>query len=244
MVASDRTCCVCRAPGLAVQIHHLDEDPTNHDPDNLAVLCLQDHDLTQVRGGFGKALTAAEVQGFRDDWLEHVRLRRARADELAVQAMTRAAAALPLQPHDRFVMPPAAFIASLPAIRKEAIGQARRRWEGHTTADMLNYYGDYIEALLGILTALAAFFPSNHFDDKPAREYFSEAIASRARWHRAHLEPDGPGTRGTMIGPLAAAAVTTDVETMIADLVGSLSFDPDTEPDFTTWKAAWDAAAT
>ena len=241
MFASDRTCCVCRQPGLAVQIHHLDEDPTNHDMANLAVLCLQDHNLTQVRGGFGKALTAAEVRTHRDDWLERVRARRARADELAAQAMARVPAA-PARDPGRFRMPPAAFISSLPAIRKEAIARARQRWSGYTTADALNYHGEYIEALVGILTALAAFFPANHFDDKPAREHFSEAIAARFRWHRAHLEPDGPGTRGTMIGPLAAAEVTADVEEMIVDLVGSLNFDPDHEPDFTTWKAAWDAA--
>src|SRR6266516_1824121 len=138
MFASDRTCCVCRQPGLAVQIHHLDEDPTNHDPVNLAVLCLQDHNLTQVRGGFGKTLTAPEVRTHRDDWLERVRSRRARADELAAQAVTRTAAA----------------------------SRARERWSGYTTADGLNYHAEYVEALVGILTALAAFFPTHHFDDK------------------------------------------------------------------------------
>src|SRR5438094_1913304 len=181
MFASDRTCCVCRQPGLGVQIHHLDEDPTNHDPTNLAVLCLQDHNLTLVHGGFGKMLTAAEVRTDRDDWLERVRARRARADELSAQAMARVST-LPVTDPGSFRMPPAAFVSSLPAIRKEAIARARQRWSGFSTADALNYHGEYIEALVGILTALAVFFPANHFDDRPAREYFSEAIAARFRW--------------------------------------------------------------
>src|SRR5437867_4398073 len=111
MFASDRTCCVCRTPGLRVQIHHLDENPANHDPSNLAVLCLQDHDATQTRGGFGRRLTSQEVITYRDDWLERVRARRRRADDLASQAMVTAAAPPPSQPHDEFILPPVAFIS-------------------------------------------------------------------------------------------------------------------------------------
>lgn len=242
MFASDRTCCVCRDPGLSVQFHHLDEDPTNHDPDNLAVLCLQDHDRTLVRGGFGRALPATEVRRFRDDWLERVGQRRATADQLAAYAMARAAVAPPQQPHEEFVMPPVAFISSLPGIRREALGRARRRWNLGTTADVMQGSYDYINDLRGILTALAAFLPSHHFDGRPAREFFSEVISSRFTWHRACLEPEGPGTRGTMIGPMVASKVIVEVEFMVVDLVGSLSFDPDREPDFTSWKAAWEAA--
>ena len=32
---SDHTCCVCRTPGKSVQIHHIDEDPSNNDRLNL-----------------------------------------------------------------------------------------------------------------------------------------------------------------------------------------------------------------
>jgi hypothetical protein len=30
----DRTCCVCHIKGRKIQIHHLDEDPSNNDPDD------------------------------------------------------------------------------------------------------------------------------------------------------------------------------------------------------------------
>src|SRR5208282_3584901 len=52
MFQHDRTCCVCGEQGLAVQIHHIDDNPGNHAINNLAVLCLEHHNQTQTRGGF------------------------------------------------------------------------------------------------------------------------------------------------------------------------------------------------
>ena len=72
MVASDRTCCVCRIPGRPVQLHHIDGDRTNADPDNFAVLCLDCHNETQVTGGFGRGLNAAQVRLYRDAWVAAV----------------------------------------------------------------------------------------------------------------------------------------------------------------------------
>jgi hypothetical protein len=74
---SDRTCCVCRIPGKAVQLHHLDEDPGNNARDNLSVLCLECHQKTQLRGGFDRKLDADQVVLYRADWHRIVALRRA-----------------------------------------------------------------------------------------------------------------------------------------------------------------------
>lgn len=74
---SDRTCCVCRVRGKRVQIHHIDEDPSNNDPENLAVLCFDCHDQTQITGGVGRGLTAGQVIRYRDDWLKQVAAKRA-----------------------------------------------------------------------------------------------------------------------------------------------------------------------
>lgn len=74
--ASDNTCCKCRNPGQPVQIHHIDEDPANNTPVNLAVLCLTCHDQTQTHGGFGRRLDAPLVIKYRDEWLEMVRTKR------------------------------------------------------------------------------------------------------------------------------------------------------------------------
>jgi hypothetical protein len=74
---SDRTCCVCRTENNKVQIHHIDDDPSNNSFANLAVLCLECHDLTQVKGGFGRRLDSDQVTLYRDDWIEMVKKKRA-----------------------------------------------------------------------------------------------------------------------------------------------------------------------
>ena len=84
LFASDRTCCVCNIRGKRVQIHHIDEDPSNNTFQNLSVLCFDCHDETQIRGGFGKHLTAPVVNKYRDDWLVRVKQRREKADSFAI----------------------------------------------------------------------------------------------------------------------------------------------------------------
>jgi hypothetical protein len=68
LVAADRTCCVCRIGGPPIQLHHIDEDRSNADPDNFAVLCVGCHDETLRRGGFGRQLNAAQIRRYRDEW--------------------------------------------------------------------------------------------------------------------------------------------------------------------------------
>lgn len=72
---SDRTCCVCRRP-KRVQIHHIDEDPSNNALENLAVLCFDCHTETQIRGGFDRKLDAAQIVLYRDQWLATVAQQR------------------------------------------------------------------------------------------------------------------------------------------------------------------------
>lgn len=73
---ADRTCCICRKPGKPFQIHHIDEDPSNNDEKNLAVLCRDCHDETMIRGTFNRRLGPDVVTLYRDDWLGIVALRR------------------------------------------------------------------------------------------------------------------------------------------------------------------------
>ncbi|WGT37935.1 HNH endonuclease signature motif containing protein [Lysinibacillus sp. 1 U-2021] len=77
MHLSDSTCCKCREPRKAVQTHHIDEDPSNSlDIDNIAVLCLQCHDETMAKGGFGRKFNADLVKKYRDAWYADVQKRR------------------------------------------------------------------------------------------------------------------------------------------------------------------------
>ena len=88
---SDRTCCVCRARGKPVQLHHLGENPDNHDVENLAILCFDCHRDTQIRGGFDRKLDARQLVLYRDDWIRVVRHRRDRAPlEISMRASSTA----------------------------------------------------------------------------------------------------------------------------------------------------------
>ena len=73
---SDFSCCICRNRNKPIQIHHIDENPANNQMDNLAVLCLEDHDKATIKGGLGCQMTPGLVKKFRDEWLEIVSSRR------------------------------------------------------------------------------------------------------------------------------------------------------------------------
>jgi hypothetical protein len=77
MFQSDRTCCVCRKPKRTVQIHHLDDERTHNKMDNLAALCLECHNRTQLKGGFGRKLNEGQIRLYRKEWYKIVKERRA-----------------------------------------------------------------------------------------------------------------------------------------------------------------------
>lgn len=81
LFASDRTCCKCRDKHKGVQIHHIDENPANNVFENLAVLCLECHNETQIRGGFHQKLDAEQIILYRDNWLAQVSKQRASSFE-------------------------------------------------------------------------------------------------------------------------------------------------------------------
>jgi hypothetical protein len=73
---SDRTCCVCRVKGKPVQIHHIDDNKSNNDINNLAILCFECHNNTQISGGFNRKLSEEQIILYRDDWLSSVARKR------------------------------------------------------------------------------------------------------------------------------------------------------------------------
>lgn len=71
LVNSARRCCLCF--GLdndfsekQGQIAHLDQNPSNSDPENLVYLCLAHHDQFDSRTSQSKGLTASEVKHYRE----------------------------------------------------------------------------------------------------------------------------------------------------------------------------------
>lgn len=74
LAASRRRCCVCAAVRSDFdekrgQIAHLDHNPANNDPDNLAFLCLEHHDQYDSRTSQSKGLTIEEVKRYRAELL-------------------------------------------------------------------------------------------------------------------------------------------------------------------------------
>jgi hypothetical protein len=62
------TCCICHENNLHVQIHHIDGNPANNLPGNLAVLCLNCHSRASGDEGLGKSYSAREVIEYKKRW--------------------------------------------------------------------------------------------------------------------------------------------------------------------------------
>lgn len=81
---SDRTCCVCRKKGKPIQLHHIDDAPSNNEIANLCVLCFDCHRETQISGGFDRKLDADQITLYRDNWHKIVSQLRAPIDDLGL----------------------------------------------------------------------------------------------------------------------------------------------------------------
>jgi hypothetical protein len=262
MYASDRTCCVCTERGKRVQIHHIDENPANNDPANLAVLCFDCHDDTQIKGGFGRRLDAPQVRAFRERWIERVETRRKTADELAsMRSLGPADSSVPMVPLSVNVRATPTdtgrretgdvaaagevddlteYIARLPQLRAQAMTQARPGWDSGVTADMMAASYQVIDTYVGVMVHLARWYPERHFG-RSAETFFTRRVRSLFQWHRRRLET-GPPPHGTILGPLAASAVMRDTATMIVDLVDALQSLETPATEWDRWRSAWERA--
>jgi hypothetical protein len=246
LFASDNTCCVCGERGKTIQIHHIDENPSNNAFDNLSILCLECHNGTQIQGGFGRKLNATSVIKYRDEWLERVKQRRNLADEIAVkrqvgtETLSEHVETIKQSPIENTELkePPLDYINSLPDFKAALLRQAQPKWDTGVTGTMVQASYDYIDSLRGILVTLASYYSPKQFGNQTPQEYFSVIIASRFRWHRTKAEPDGPGTGGTIVNVTCGGSVIEDVENMIEDMVMAL-VDYDDEFDWRTWPKRW-----
>jgi len=244
LYASNRTCCVCGERGKIIQIHHIDENPSNNVFENLAVLCLECHHNTQIKGGFGRTLNVPLVIKYRDKWLDRVKRRRNRADELAVKRQVgketlseqvETVIEMPIK-HTELKEPASKYINSLPDFKAALLHQAQPKWDTGVTATMVQANYDYIDSLTGILVALASYYSPKQFGNQTPQEYFSDVIASRFQWYRTILEPHGPG--GTIVNVICSGSVLEDTENMIEDMVRALA-GYDDEFDWENWSKRW-----
>jgi hypothetical protein len=247
LVASARTCCVCNEPDKEVQIHHIDGDPSNNDPANLAVVCFVCHDKTQIRGGFGRKLDAAQILKFKEDWEQRVRERKAKADEAAVAKLVGATSDRPTSTPERRDRIPnedrlVSFIKLRPAMKKDVHSRARKEWDKGNTASQVRGYREYIDVFRQILVTLCGWFPPNHFSETGVEDFIDTFVSFSYRRHRALEEPLGYGTGGTMVRVLVASAAMKELDEFIADVARSLIWRTDGGIDPREWESAWKSA--
>ena len=245
LFASDRTCCVCQEKGKPVQIHHIDGNPSNNAIENLAVLCLDCHNETQIKGGFGRQLTASVVTKYRDEWLKFVTLKRDLVFEMAVTRQVRDVSIseqIKAEPrikvrHTQIKDLPVDYINSLPKFKSDLIQQAKKRKSGGSTLDIVQANNDYADSLTGILVTLANYYSPECFGDQSPQEFFSEIISSRFRLYSALAVPYGPGTGGTIAKIRWGLSLIDDIERIIEDMVAGLCEEPYYEYD--NWQKRW-----
>ena len=241
------TCCVCREREKVVQIHHIDENPSHNIFENLAVLCLECHNKTLIKGGFGRQLMPHVITKYRNEWLKDVKLRRGLANRRAVERQVGEVSIseeLTVKPkaqsteQPQLKQPSIDYINSLPTFKLALQQQAQPKRDTGTTFQIVQADYDYIDSLTGILVMLANYYSPKQFGDQSPQEFFSEVIASRFRWHYAVVEPHGPATGGTIVRILCSSSVASDVEKMIEDMVDALvGWDDDF--DWDNWKKCW-----
>lgn len=248
LFASDYTCCVCRDRGRAVQLHHIDGNPVNNDEGNLSVLCLLCHGETLLRGGFDRRLNPGLVLRYRDDWLRRIARRREQADEIAALHMAGIVEKAPIRPEEPLSLmepsdePLLAYVNRLPDVLAQGYSLAQPRWDSGVTSEMMEGTYGVIDILVQVLVHLASWFPANHFDGKPAAEYFGRIVADKFVWHRALAEPDGVATGGTIVGPVSAMSVLHDLKRTVDEMVAALVYERD-DFDFPQWHRQWERMA-
>ncbi|MCP3460439.1 HNH endonuclease signature motif containing protein [Bradyrhizobium sp. CCGUVB23] len=230
----DRTCCVCNEPGKAIQIHHIDEDPSNHDPNNLAVLCLQDHEETQIRGGFGRKLRALDVTKCRDEWTRRVRERRAEVDKIVIERLAAVRVEEPTPPpvapeRKPFRYRPSAKILALylqkvPDILAVAYAKADDITAEEGDSRSARAAAQLIVGVLEqVLVELSHWVDPEHFDGKPPRDFYSGFIAGRNQWNRILVEPKDYGYRARTGTVEMLDSTIVDARVAIASLVTALT---------------------
>ena len=197
----DRTCCVCTVKGKSIQIHHIDEDPSNNALSNLAVLCLECHNQTLINGGFGRQLNASGIEKFKSEWIQRVASRRKSADELASINSIIGTPRNHVDNDDYLEYKSQndskvlyEYLNKIIIVHKAQLMIAQTNWDSGINAKMNDASYDMIDFYQEVLVELATFYPKGHFNNKSPKAYFSEYISSRFLWHRLVLEPNGPGT--------------------------------------------------
>ena len=74
------SCCVCKRTGVGLNLHHIDGDSSNTTEENLAVICVKDHDAHHRPNKYTALnhmdLSAERLHAYKTEWEEFVFLCR------------------------------------------------------------------------------------------------------------------------------------------------------------------------
>jgi hypothetical protein len=255
LYAFDRTCCVCNEKGKSIQIHHIDEDPSNNSLDNLSVLCLECHEETQIKGGFGRKLDADQIIKYKQGWTRRVTERRHQADNLA-SLKTTGDEKPPEENKSEFdyyeylnnyleefessrefeTQRLENYLHKVAEIKRTVYKFAQPNWDTGVTATMNQASYDVIDFYEEVLNELSTFYPYKHFEEDP-KKFFNELISSKYKWNRHIRDTFGLGRNGTIVSTIVAGVVMKEVDQMIVEMVVELS--DKYEFDFKKWLTKW-----
>ncbi len=243
---SDRTCCICCTRGKPVQLHHIDENPANNLIENLAVLCIDCHNETMIIGGFGRKLNGTQIKKYKNEWLERVKQRKIRADELAsIETVTGKKREfekdlLNLKKNKGLGLL-INYLDKILIVHDEQLEISQDKWDSGVASEMIQGNYDMIDFYEKVLIELATFYPENHFIGKSPNKYFNELISSKFLWHRLVLEPQGGGAGGTIVNTMTGGNVMEDLKRMIVDMVDALllSYEIEGKIDLNRWREKW-----
>lgn len=88
---TDMKCCVC-SDKRGDHIHHLDENPSNNNLDNLAFLCFDHHEEASVKNNLRKKLTPETIRKYRElhyDVVQNNRNRKLAKFDVIIDSLTQ-----------------------------------------------------------------------------------------------------------------------------------------------------------
>ena len=227
---SNHICCVCCMPNKQLQIHHLNNDPSCNDIDNLCLLCLECHNKTLVSGGFANRLSCTDIKFFRDRLYErNINIREA-VDNKTIDAMlgvheigNEEALLYKIQENCTFEEHNpelSGFILSIPLRYKAFQQQAQPFYDKGSTLDIRHGQYIIIAGLNQIICELKKFYPDSHFD---GGEYADEDM-QRQVWDYAYKisSPLGFIESGSAVHIEAGMVMVDFLKFIINKLVGFL----------------------
>ena len=227
---SNYVCCICNIRGLSTQIHHINDDPSDNLNENLALLCLECHNATQIRGGFGRQLNSMDVRKAKIEWENAIISRRNSSKTDRDEAEIRRPADRTFSEADLGML--VSYVQTIPIRLSAAQAAAQTGW-GTTTRDIAVATWDVIDEMIQIWLYLAKWYPSHHFGDVPAERFISETVTRLSILHRALAEPEGPGSGGTIVSVIVPSAVLAESVSIVRSTV--LAMVPQDSIDIESW---------